>query len=1289
MSGAAKWEQLLERATVLLEVPAEGSRGSSLGTGFVLTEGIVATCAHVIADVGGELPSVIHGRLVGLGRDIALSADKEAFFRDPDSGLDLALLRVADVSDVADVVPVPLSPELRTGDEMHVFGHPAGLFRGGQHATISYQGDSRRDVADGAVALPRGFGVPVGPGFSGSPVVNVRTGAVCGMIATSDKSGSAHLVPASEILHRMADVQADRRWLAVLSDDQLAAGGWRYPAHWLREYLRAALTEATRPAGDGPGLLRAYVPQHLRTHPGYPDSESESRILRGDDARPAVFTATDDVLVLGEPGMGKSTLTRMAVAATSAPWLEDSDPGDLPDVPVRIHASALAAPGPLATQLAAAVDESVGRLLQVSPPTGAFGAAPVPGARWLVLVDGLNEISDAQRRDVITALRHHRNGPYRFVATSRPVSLGEFDELLWSPAIHVYELQPLSHRQAMHLVRAWLADLPAPDEAAHTFWTHAFQVAGELMSSPMMIMMLCRLFIGDPNRRLPSSQYEVYRRFVEIVRAQQYASAREGVIGHITAVIQPYGSAAVAAAERLPARIDELLPDIAHSSLREAQPRIRDLLVAGSTGLRPPGMNETNWSELVRDCALRNGVLVARGADLDFLHATIAEFLAAGRVAADPGQWAVELRRIFGDPRNPRVPDEDLAPADVFLLGSWHGAEPSLSTLLRRLLADNRGPRPLVPRFRGSRDNLASARDFQAAVFVSSLASSGIDLDLGVRHLAIVRLDELAAGAFLNDDGRVAVARSLAALGDERGFDQLAALSGDPAADPERRFWAAMAGNDLGDSRFRDHLAAFAADLDMPPTLRLAAAENLAAVGDADGADSLFEIAVNPDSAHDHRRRISAAETLGAIDDERYDRALGMLATETDISDDRRRWVLRRLRDLNSTQYPKALAAIIVNPVFHESGRLEAANALAELGGGTYADALAALAADPTFSPEYRITAAEELVSRNDPRGTGLLDALEAYPITSPDDDLGAASLLAMLGDPHGLDRLSKIASEGSSDYSLVAALRLAELGDRRGMDRLAEHALGTTLGSDRLVAAVALAKARDPRGIDLLELIAADGTISVDLRVTAAAAIGRIGEPGSPRHTGALAALADDESISPDHAIHVAATLGRLGDSRGLDRLCKLIADRGRDAPVRLRAAIAAGKLGVPRGADALTSIATDGTIPGDVRIAAANALSRLADPRATRALAALAADTDASPTARERAISALHRFGYAIPADKLFPALAADGLIDDTASHRAQQQLVEDLNLNPPPDLHLWIEAGEPRDVLPDRPD
>lgn len=272
------WERLVHDACVALDRPADDTSGPLLGTGFLVGPGLVATCAHVVAEHAEALPARLTGRLGSAGRDIDLTTSRELYFKEADSGLDLAFLHIASCAATPEDRPppphVPLSNVLQIGDPLWAYGHPDGMFRPGQSATFHYEGTSRRSSASPR-ALPRLRGTPVGGGFSGSPVINLRTGAVCGMLATSDHEGSSHLVPASDILASLPAAarlcqtpRANRDWLRCLSDDQIRAGGRPFPGPTLRAYVQAVARAAEDhpypglfPSTRLPPLTQVYVRQ--------------------------------------------------------------------------------------------------------------------------------------------------------------------------------------------------------------------------------------------------------------------------------------------------------------------------------------------------------------------------------------------------------------------------------------------------------------------------------------------------------------------------------------------------------------------------------------------------------------------------------------------------------------------------------------------------------------------------------------------------------------------------------------------------------------------------------------------------------------------------------------------------------------------------------------------------------------------------------------------------------------------------------------------------------------------
>jgi ABC-type Fe3+-siderophore transport system permease subunit len=166
---------LLKESTVFL------SSSSGVGTGFFIApNGWILTCDHVVFQSSNIQVSWLSEE----GKQ-EFTAEVKVRLSEP---FDIALLKVKQV--IPNHKCVYLDNALpQTGDKLYAFGYPqeyGNTYSGGEPITAEYEGLSFQD--ERLVALKFRAG-QILEGCSGSPLLNLRTGKVCGIIKSSFDSG--------------------------------------------------------------------------------------------------------------------------------------------------------------------------------------------------------------------------------------------------------------------------------------------------------------------------------------------------------------------------------------------------------------------------------------------------------------------------------------------------------------------------------------------------------------------------------------------------------------------------------------------------------------------------------------------------------------------------------------------------------------------------------------------------------------------------------------------------------------------------------------------------------------------------------------------------------------------------------------------------------------------------------------------------------------------------------------------------------------------------------------------
>lgn len=209
-------DELLEQCTVRLNV------AGGQGTGFFVAPGLILTCAHVVADVGSNSINVFWKKT----RKNYSASLKDV---DTNSNIDLALLELKEEYIYHPCVYFDKSiPQLE--DKFFTFGYPFDSFEQyaeGDSVTLEHEGNSYKE--NGALFFKLKGG-QIKSGISGSPLLNIRTKGVCGIViisrnTTNNLGGRA--VPTAVILEKFSELvelnqqfhQKNKLWTNLLTSN--------------------------------------------------------------------------------------------------------------------------------------------------------------------------------------------------------------------------------------------------------------------------------------------------------------------------------------------------------------------------------------------------------------------------------------------------------------------------------------------------------------------------------------------------------------------------------------------------------------------------------------------------------------------------------------------------------------------------------------------------------------------------------------------------------------------------------------------------------------------------------------------------------------------------------------------------------------------------------------------------------------------------------------------------------------------------------------------------------------
>lgn len=424
---------------------------------------------------------------------------------------------------------------------------------------------------------------------------------------------------------------------------------------------------------DMPTIDEIYVELELTRH----DSGSDKQILVTTHALLSSIYKGNNILIQGEAGSGKSTLLNRVAKQIINDWQQGKQSQLLP---VLISAKRLAsAPASLSQMISEETNLRFGYYLKNRISENIFDGAPFSGGKFLLLIDGMDEIINAEeRQDHLLRIQSviSRYSEYQFVLTSRQDSR----ILDISPRIFErYTLANFNPDKIKMFVEKWFSKKVDNNDKTKKFIKYIGKTNLSLLASnPLYLTLILLTYTGRNDYGYSFSRYGVLEKFI-------FTSLQEERLKDVRDIFknnwaQQYGDEGKALGDKLYNFQRGYLEQLA---LAQQEEKTANLSFLDTSWL--PEFIEREWLDnQIVDLLSRSGLVQKRDTEWVFIHKQIQEYLAScalSRLYKPTEHDGLEI--IF------RYKETAWVNIILFLLIKWQTASIDINELLESIYTDD------------------------------------------------------------------------------------------------------------------------------------------------------------------------------------------------------------------------------------------------------------------------------------------------------------------------------------------------------------------------------------------------------------------------------------------------------------------------------------------------------------------------------------------------------------------------------------------------------------------------